>query len=75
MGNSVCKNCDGTGRGPWGSSLGHRHNASKRYMIKMFLLDLYNEWRTLEDLPIREPYTKEYQGREHHEQQPSATAP
>lgn len=38
----------------------HRHNASIRYMIKMFLKDLYVAWRTIEGLPVREPYEKEY---------------
>ena len=50
----------------WGKSKGHRHNASIRYMIKMFLIDLYNEWRRIEGLPIREPYNEEY-GKGHHE--------
>jgi len=35
---------------------GHRHSMSLRYMIKIFLLDLYKEWRTLEGLPVSEPY-------------------
>lgn len=34
----------------------HRHNASLRYMIKIFLQDLWKEWRTLEGLPTPEPY-------------------
>lgn len=37
-------------------SKGHRHNMAKRYMIKMFLLDLYKEWRTVEKLPVHPPY-------------------
>lgn len=43
----------------------HRHKAAIRKMIKRFLTDLYVAWRTLEGLPVREPYEKEYLGREH----------
>ncbi len=39
---------------------GHRDRAAKRYMIKMFLKDLYAAWRELEGLPVREPYQEEY---------------
>jgi len=35
---------------------GHRHNAALRYMIKMFLIDLYRAWRELEGLPVAKPY-------------------
>lgn len=49
----------------WGKSKGHRHNAAIRYMIKMFLRDLYVAWRTLEGLPVREPYQEEYLGKRH----------
>lgn len=45
----------------------HQHNASLRYMIKMFLLDLYIAWRTMEGLPVREPYTEEYLNKKHEE--------
>lgn len=44
---------------------GHQHNASIRYMVKMFLKDLYVAWRTLEGLPVREPYAEEYLGKVH----------
>jgi hypothetical protein len=44
---------------------GHQHKAANRYMVKMFLRDLYVAWRTLEGLPIRKPYDEEYLGREH----------
>jgi Transposase IS116/IS110/IS902 family len=37
---------------------GHRNNAAKRYMIKMFLLDLWKNWRELEGLPIVESYAE-----------------
>lgn len=49
----------------WGKSKGHRHNAAIRYMIKMFLIDLYKEWREMEGLSIRKPYNDEY-GNDHH---------
>lgn len=35
---------------------GHRHAAAMRYMIKMFLQDLWREWRTLDGLPVVDPY-------------------
>lgn len=47
---------------------GHRDRAAKRYMIKMFLKDLYTAWRTVEGLPVREPYQVEYLGHKHGEQ-------
>jgi hypothetical protein len=46
-------------------SKGHRDMAAKRYMIKMFLRDLYVAWREIEGLPIRKPYEEEYLGRRH----------
>jgi hypothetical protein len=52
----------------WSSeSPGHRDRAAKRYMIKMFLKDLYVAWRTLEGLPVRKPYQEEYLGHKHGE--------
>ena len=39
---------------------GHQHKAATRYMVKMFLKDLYVAWRTLEGLDVREPYQVEY---------------
>lgn len=39
---------------------GHQHKAATRYMIKMFLRDLYIAWRTLEGLEVRPPYQEEY---------------
>ena len=44
---------------------GHQHKAATRYMVKMFLKDLYVAWRTLEGLPVREPYQEEYLGHKH----------
>jgi len=46
-------------------SKGHRDMAAKRYMIKMFLRDLYVAWREIEGLPVRPPYEQEYLGRKH----------
>ena len=46
-------------------SKAHIARAAKRYMIKMFLKDLYVEWRTLEGLPVRGSYQEEYLGHVH----------
>ncbi len=43
----------------------HLDRAAKRYMIKMFLRDLYVAWRTLEGLEVRKPYQEEYLGHTH----------
>jgi len=34
----------------------HRHNMAMRYMIKIFLQDLWIAWRGMEGLPVTEPY-------------------
>jgi hypothetical protein len=34
----------------------HRHAMAMRKMIKMFLADLYDAWRSLEGLPVERPY-------------------
>lgn len=44
---------------------GHQHNAANRYMVKMFLKDLYIAWRTIEGLPIRDSYQEEYLKHKH----------
>lgn len=44
---------------------GHQNRAAMRYMVKMFLSDLYREWRQIEGLPVREPYQVEYLGHVH----------
>ena len=46
-------------------SKGHRDRAAKRYMIKMFIKDLYVAWRTIEGLEVRKPYQEEYLGHKH----------
>ena len=43
-----------------GCTLGHMHNKATRYMVKMFLRDLYVEWRALRGLETRPPYAEEY---------------
>jgi hypothetical protein len=43
----------------------HRHRAAMRYMLKMFLKDLYVAWRKIEGLEVREPYAVEYLGKRH----------
>lgn len=45
----------------------HISNAAKRYMIKMFLIDLYVAWRTIEELPVRPSYQEEYLNHKHGE--------
>lgn len=35
---------------------GHMHNKAIRYMVKLFLLDFWTEWRRVEGLPIVAPY-------------------
>ena len=35
----------------------HRHNMAIRYMVKLFLYDLYAVWRELEHLVVAEPYS------------------
>lgn len=46
-------------------SKGHRHNMAMRYMIKMFLIDLYAKWRPLEGLPVSLPYHEAKLGHKH----------
>lgn len=63
---NVCSNCNGTGGpAPWGQSNKHRHNAAIRYMVKMFLQEMWIKWRELEGVPVTEPYAVAVLGREH----------
>lgn len=69
-----CENCAGTGGpAPWGAGDGHRNADARRYMVKMFLANLWERWRALEGLPGRQPYAVEKLGRaphgEYHEHQ------
>lgn len=53
----TCPNCKGNpGPCSWGYGERHRHQASVRYMMKMFLMPCWITWRKSEGLPIREPY-------------------
>lgn len=44
----------------------HRHDMAVRYMVKMFLLDLWKEWRKIEGLPVGESYAEAKLGLRHH---------
>lgn len=44
---------------------GHKHNAAMRYMLKMFLKDLYSAWRTIEGLPVSQTYQEAKLGHVH----------
>ncbi len=46
-------------------SKGHRDNMAKRYMVKMFLVDLHMEWRELEGLSVSVPYSEGKLGLRH----------
>lgn len=43
----------------------HKHNMANRYMIKMFLADLYAKWRELAGLPVVPPYAEAKLGLTH----------
>lgn len=61
-----CTNCEGTGGpAPWGQSDAHRHQAAIRYMVKKFLEEMWVVWRTIEELPVTEPYAVAVLGRKH----------
>lgn len=61
-----CWNCGGTGGpAPWGADKQHRARDAQRYMAKMFLLDLWREWRTVEGLEVRPSYHEEKLGHVH----------
>lgn len=46
---------------------GHRHSMAIRYMIKMFLKDLWIAWRELEGLEVTASYHEDKLGHKHHE--------
>jgi len=48
-----------------GKTIGHRHNMAMRYMIKMFLCDLYIAWRGIEGLTIEPSYQEAKLGHKH----------
>jgi hypothetical protein len=41
-----------------GTTPGHRHRAAVRYMVKLFLADLWVAWRQLEGLPVTQTYAE-----------------
>ena len=46
-------------------SKGHTHNMAVRYMVKMFLVDLYKVWREIEGLEVYPPYSEAKLGLRH----------
>ena len=46
-------------------TLGHRHNMAMRYMVKMFLIDLYKAWRQIEGLPVAPSFHEGKLGHRH----------
>jgi hypothetical protein len=46
-------------------SKGHRHNMAMRYMVKMFLKDLWLAWRVIEGLPVEPDYAEAKLGIRH----------
>ena len=44
---------------------GHRHNMAIRYMVKMFIIDLYKVWRKIEGLEVHAPYSEAKLGLKH----------
>lgn len=51
---------------PWGKSDAHRHMASKRYMVKIMMSDIWTLWRTFEKLPVKPSYNEAVLGHKHH---------
>lgn len=49
---------------------GHKHNMAIRFMIKRFLVRLYNEWRAIEGLPVAPEYSEAKLGKVHRQAQP-----
>lgn len=50
-------------------SKGHRNNMALRYVVKIFLQDLWLKWRQVEGLPITAPYHEAVLGHKHHEKE------
>jgi hypothetical protein len=53
-------------RGEKEATAKHRHMAAIRYMCKIFLKDLWCEWRRMEGLPVGETYAEAKLGLRHH---------
>lgn len=49
----------------FGCTAGHRHAMAMRYMIKMFLKDLYLKWHEIKGITPRPSYQEEYLGHKH----------
>lgn len=43
----------------------HKHHMANRYMIKLFLVDLWKHWRTIEGLPVHGSYQEDKLGMAH----------
>jgi hypothetical protein len=56
-------------------SKGHRDRMAKRYMMKIFLQDLYPVWRTMYGLDVTLPYHEAKLGMVHHETGATAKTP
>jgi hypothetical protein len=48
-------------------SKGHKNNMARRYMVKIFIIHLYEHWRALEGLPVYDPYHEAKLGLKHGE--------
>lgn len=66
--NPICKKLIAEGKEP--SCTSHIHNMSRRYAVKEFFKDLWLNWRTLEGLPITEPYVIDVLGHEKKDKPP-----
>ncbi len=49
----------------WGANKMQRDLDARRHMLQHFIQDLYANWRELEGLPVRKPYSEEYLGKTH----------
>lgn len=50
----------------YGKTDAHKHMMAKRYAVKMFLMDLWVAWRTIEGLPVSDPYAVDKLGMQPH---------
>ena len=57
------KKKDANGRSVTGD--GRRHRMAIRKMLDVFFLDLYKAWRTVEGLPVHDPYNQDVLRRQH----------
>ena len=57
-----------TERKAQGITKGRRHMMAQRYMVKIFLLDLWKRWRALEGLPVGPSYAEALLGHTHGEE-------